>query len=272
MVLPALTRKPALRNSSLLVGLWTPNQPLPRGTLPFHHPTPAQLLRRLPSQVGLYSEFSSISRAESLGGFSAGARGRLPFWDKENESIEDPIIPSTRSPGPEPAQFLCLCNYPHPASPLGPSAALPSPSGAAPAPSPERRLGTAFAPRRRWTARPPPAGGSAVQCPGGRRWRQAQGDSPRPRAPRSHTRPNGSPCSPGGASPLGPLQSSTLCGQRTRGALRRGGWPGRARPRSSSTSEEREQEALGEKRARAGRRAPTGKEGPAQAAFGSEAS
>lgn len=154
--------------------------------------------------------------------------------------------------------------------PLGTSAVCPSPSRAAPALSPERRLGTTFAPRRRWTMRRPPAGGSAVQCPGGRPRRQAQAGSPPPPVPRSHTRPNGSPCSPGDASPLGPLQSSTPCGQRTRGALRRGGWPGRARPRSSSTSAEKARDAgkaAGERRPSG----PTVKEGPAEASFGCEA-
>lgn len=162
---------------------------------------------------------------------------------KRKRVLRTQVIPSMQFPGSKPAQLFCGCNYPHPATPLGTSAVCPSPSRAAPALSPERHLGTTFAPRRRWTVRRPPAGGSAVQCPDGRPRRQAQAGSPPPPAPRLHTRPNGSPCSPGDASPLGRLQSSTPCGQRTRGALRRGGWPGRARPRSSSTSAEKARDA-----------------------------
>lgn len=158
-----------------------------------------------------------------------------------------PQFPPRCSQGPSQLRPSTAVTAPHPASPLGTGAFCPNPSRATPTPSPERRFGTVFAPRRRWTERPPPTDGSAAQCRGGRLKRRAQGGSPQPLGPRSHILPDGSPCSPGGASPHDPLQRPTPCGQRTRAALRRGDWQDRVRPRSSSISGEKEQETLGRK-------------------------
>lgn len=182
----------------------------------------------------------------------------------KRRSMKEAVIPSPRFPGSEPAQFLCRCNCSHPASPPGTSAA--------PGPSPEKRFGTAFAPRLHWTARRPPASGIAVRCPGEKLRLQAQGGSPPPRGPRSHILPDGSPCSPGGASSLGHLQSSTPCGQRTRAARHRGDWPGREPPRSSSISGERAERRWGGSGQAPAARPRRGKKRPARADFNTKVS